>query len=72
MIKGQQEATELRKLINERKMKQQDELESIYLVQKSFDEWCTQKLGSDFDTAWKAKWNEKIKGVEYGEPTEKK
>ena len=72
MIKGQQEATELRKLINERKMKQQEEFERIYLVQKTFDEWCIQKIGVDFNSAWSAKWREKVKGVEYYEPTEKK
>ena len=72
MIKGQQEATELRRLINERKMKHQEEFERYYLVQKTFDEWCIQKIGADFNSAWSAKWREKVKGVEYYEPTEKK
>jgi hypothetical protein len=72
MIKGQQEATELRKLVVERKVKQREEIEKLYLVQKSFDEWCIQKIGADFYSAWSVKWKEKIKGVEYVEPLEKK
>ena len=72
MIKGQQEATELRKLVVERKVKQQEEFEKWYFVQKSFDEWCIKKIGLDFHSAWSAQWKEKIKGVEYYEPTEKK
>lgn len=71
-IKGQQEATALRKLVIERKSKHQEEIEKLYLVQRSFDDWCTQKIGADFNSAWIAKWKEKIKGIEYIEPTEKK
>jgi hypothetical protein len=72
VIKGQEEATMLRKLVIERKSKHQEEFEKWYLVQKSFDEWCTQKIGSDFHSAWRVKFKEKIKGVEYIEPNEKK
>lgn len=72
VIKGQQEATVLRKLVIERKSKQQEEFEKWYLIHKSFDEWCTQKIGSDFYSAWTVKWKEKIKGSNYIEPPEKK
>jgi len=72
MIKGQQEATALRKLVVERKVKQQEELQKWHSVHKSFDEWCTQKIGKDFHSAWKEKWKAKTKGVEYLETLEKK
>lgn len=71
-IKGQQEATILRNLVIERKSKQQEEFEKWYMVHKSFDEWCTQKIGKDFHSAWREKWKDKTKGKEYLEPLEKK
>jgi len=59
-IKGQQDATEVRKSINNRRAKQLETLKELNRTQESFDKWCTREIGAGFLAAWSAKWKKRV------------